>query len=257
MLPLDSTYFTAWANIVTQISGNVQYASQPQGASLFAKDHGIASSANNITGFLGFYEPSVDMPQDNNFAVPLVPYLGISTVSSSSSQDINTFESKVLSAERKALISAAFTVPRSSKSLAKRSMAEAEAMSYTASATPQGMVANVNNDGSWGLLNLAQNTVNNGSPEYLNPEGQIPATPPQYQLSFINLMPQMQSAFLTNQQFLVMTNNQYLGNLFSTMNTSGGGSSNQPVFNNKMSIEDWPFDLNVGQVILTPTIIMF
>jgi hypothetical protein len=43
-----------------------------------------------------------------------------------------------------------------------------------------------------------------------------------------------------------MTNNQYLGNLFSTMNTSGGGSSNQPVFNNKMSIEDWPFDLNVG-----------
>lgn len=243
---LDSTYFTAWANIVTQISGNVQYASQPQGASLFAKDHGIASSANNITGFLGFYEPSVDMPQDNNFAVPLVPYLGISTVSSSSSQDINTFESKVLSAERKALISAAFTVPRSSKSLAKRSMAEAEAMSYTASATPQGMVANVNNDGSWGLLNLAQNTVNNGSPEYLNPEGQIPATPPQYQLSFINLMPQMQSAFLTNQQFLVMTNNQYLGNLFSTMNTSGGGSSNQPVFNNKMSIEDWPFDLNVG-----------
>ncbi|WP_449386965.1 hypothetical protein [Chryseobacterium lineare] len=243
---LESTYLTAWANIVTATPGNVQYASQPQGASLFAKDHGVASPGNNITGFLGFYEPSVDMPQASGFAVPIAPYLGVNPVPPPSTEGIDTFESKVLSAERKALISAAFTTPRASKSQAKRVMTETGAMEYTASATPQGMVANVNNDGSWSLLNLAQNTVNNGLPEYLSPQGQIPATPPQYQLSFINLMPQMQSAFLTNQQFLVVTNNQYLGNLFSTMNTPGGGVSSESVFNNKMSIEDWPFDLNVG-----------
>ncbi|KMQ64620.1 hypothetical protein ACM46_10240 [Chryseobacterium angstadtii] len=242
---LDSTYLTAWANIASATPGNVQYASQPQGASLYAKDHGVASN-NNITGFLGFYEPSVDMPQTNGFAVPLAPYLGVNPVPPPSAEGIGAFESKVLSAERKALISAAFTTPHSSKSLAKRTMAKTAATTYTASTTPQGLIANVNNDGSWSLLNLAQNTVNNGSPEYLNPAQQAPATPPQYQLSFINLMPQMQSAFLTNQQFLVMTNNQYLGDLFSTMNTPGGGFSSQPVFNNKMSIEDWPFDLNVG-----------
>lgn len=243
---LENTYLTSWANIVTATTGNVQYASQPQGASLFAKDHGVASPGNNITGFLGFYEPSVDMPQTSGFAVPMAPYLGVNPVPPPSAEGIDTFESKVLSAERKTLISAAFTIPRASKSQAKRAMTETGAMEYTASATPQGMVANVNNDGSWGLLNLAQNTVNNGLPEYLNPEGQIPATPPQYQLSFINLMPQMQSAFLTNQQFLVVTNNQYLGTLFSTMNTPGGGVSSESFFNNKMSIEDWPFDLNVG-----------
>ncbi|KXH84995.1 hypothetical protein [Chryseobacterium kwangjuense] len=243
---LDSTYLTAWANIIASTPGNVQYASQPQGASLFAKGHGIASPDNNITGFLGFYEPSVDMPQTNGFAVPLAPYLGVNPVPPPSAEGIGTFESKVLSAERKGLISAAFTTPRASKSQARRTMAKAGASDYTASATPQGLVANVNNNGGWSLLNLAQNTVNNGPPEYLNPESQVPATPPQYQLSFINLMPQMQSAFLTNQQFLVVTNNQYLGELFSTMNTPGGGSSSQPVFNNKMSIEDWPFDLNVG-----------
>jgi hypothetical protein len=107
-----------------------------------------------------------------------------------------------------------------------------------------------------GFTKLGPNTVNNGHPEYLNPEGQAPATPPQYQLSFINLMPQMQSAFLTNQQFLVITNNQYLGDLFSMLKTPGGGFSSQPVFNNKMSIEDWPFDLNVGANNPTLTTIM-
>nr|WP_314497521.1 hypothetical protein [uncultured Chryseobacterium sp.] len=243
---LDSTYLTAWANIVAATPGNVQYASQPQGASLYAKDHGVASPDNNITGFLGFYEPSVDMPQNSGFAVPIAPYLGVNPVPPPSAEGIDAFESKVLSAERKTLISAAFSTPHSSKSKAKRAMAKTAATDYTASATPQGLVANVSNNGNWSLLNLAQNTVNNGSPEYLNPEGETPATPSQYQLSFINLMPQMQSAFLTNQQFLVITNNQYLGDLFSTMNTPGGGASSQPVFNNKMSIEDWPFDLNVG-----------
>lgn len=243
---LDSTYLTAWANIVAATPGNVQYASQPQGASLYAKDHGVASPGNNITGFLGFYEPSVDMPQTTGFAAPMAPYLGINPVPPPSADGIGTFESKVLSAKRKTLISAAFTTPHSSKSKAKRAMAKTAAADYTASATPQGLVANVSNDGNWSLLNLAQNTVNNGSPEYLNLDGQTPAIPPQYQLSLINLMPEMQSAFLTNQQFLVVTNNQYMGDLFSTMNTPGGGSSSQPVFNNKMSIEDWPFDLNVG-----------
>lgn len=242
---LDTTYLTAWANLVSTTPSNVQYASQPQGASLYAKDHGVASN-NAITGFLGFFEPSVDMPQTTGFAVPIAPYLGVNPVPPPSAEGIGSFESKVLSAERKALISAAFTTPRASKSQAKRAMVAAGDTTYTASTTPQGLVANVNNDGSWGLLNLAQNTVNGGLPEYLNPVNQIPTTPPQYQVSFINLMPQMQSAFLTNQQFLVVTNNQYLGTLFSGMNTPGGGTSSQPVFNNKMSIEDWPFDLNVG-----------
>lgn len=243
---LDSTYLTVWANIVAAAPGNVQYSSQPQGASLFAKDHGVASPTNNITGFLGFYEPSVDMPQTNSFSVPITPYLGVSIVPPPSTDNIGIFESKVLSAERKALITAAFTQPNASKSKAQRTLSKAGDAAFTASSTPQGLVANVNSNGKWDLLNLAQNTVNNGHPEYLNPEGQAPATPPQYQLSFINLMPQMQSAFLTNQQFLVITNNQYLGDLFSMLKTPGGGFSSQPVFNNKMSIEDWPFDLNVG-----------
>jgi hypothetical protein len=243
---LDATYLTAWANIISSIPSNVQYASQPQGASLYAKDHGVASPGNHITGFLGFYEPSVDMPQKTDFCVPLVPYLGINPIPPPSAEGIGSFESTVLSAERKALISATLTTPRVSKSKSKRAFAEASTTTYTASTTPQGLVANVNNDGTWGLLNLAQNTVNGGPPEYLNPVNQPPSAPPQYQLSFINLLPQMQSAFLTNQQFLVVTNNQYLGDLFSTMNTPGGGTSTQPIFNNKMSIEDWPFDLNVG-----------
>lgn len=246
---LDPSYLTAWANIVTTNSGNVQYASQPQGASLFAKEHGLVSPGSNVTGFLGFFEPSVEMPQTPDFYVPIVPYLGIATIPESATTNINSFESKILSAERKKRITASLSTPSASKSMAKRQRLSAsnDASGYTASTTPQGLVANVMDNGKWSLLNLAQNTVNGNPPEYLNPVGQVPATPAQYQLSFINLNQQLQSAFLTNQQFLVMTNNQNLGKLYSQMiNPVGGSTSADPVFNNKMSIEDWPFDLNVG-----------
>lgn len=248
---LDTTFLTSWANIVSyNNSDDVQYASQPQGASLYAKGHGLVSPGSNITGFLGFYEPSVNMPSAPDFYVPVVPYLGIATIPSSATANINTFESKILSAERKQLITNSFSTYNASKSKAKRQLLASanDADNYTASTTPQGLVANVKDNGSWSLLNLAQNTVNNGTPEYLTPDGIIPTGTgtPQYQLSFTNISTQLQSAFLTNQQFLVMTNKQYLGTLFSSIKDPIPPPFQGPVFNNKMSIEDWPFDINVG-----------
>lgn len=247
---LTSEYLTSWANIVSSSIANVQYACQPQGASLYAKGHGIASDDSN-SSFLGFFEPSVDMPQTNGFYVPMVPYLGIPAILPPGTGDIKSFESKVLSAERKTKITNSLSAPHASKSRAKRAMLSAGengTAGYTPSTTPQGLVANVMDTGNWSLLNLAQNTVdeNSSAQWYVSPVDQVPDPAPEYQLSFINLSSELQSAFLTNQQFVVMTNNQYLGTLFSTIQDQAGSTSAKSIFNNKMSIEDWPFDFNVG-----------
>ncbi|MEL6133152.1 MAG: hypothetical protein AAFR59_07265, partial [Bacteroidota bacterium] len=244
---LEDTYLTSWANVVSDISDNIQYVSQPTGASLFAKNEGItqATTAGKAT-LLGYFEPSIDMPP--RIFVPLTPYANVLGPTSTSDEIAvyTTFESQVISKRRKALIVAQNTTARATKSRARRMTLAAEDSTFTSSTTPQGLISHVLHGGGWSLLNLAQNNVDGGSPEYLYPEGESPTDPSQYQLSFINLSQTLQSAFLTNQQFLVVTLKDSLGSLFSQSGESGGQPSSDPVFNNKMSIEGWPFDLNVG-----------
>ncbi|TDQ29961.1 hypothetical protein [Tenacibaculum caenipelagi] len=245
---LENTYLTSWANIISEIAENVQYVSQPEGASLFAKDHGVSQANTGKSNLLGFYEPSIDMPQQD-FYVPIAPYLGMEVDSPKPEDDnLTTFESEVLSKERKTLITKQLTQQRASKSAIKRAkLLSNEDSSYTSSTTPQGLIANVNDNGSWSMLNLGQNDIHQGAiPEYLYPENQVPTNPSQYQMSFINLSTTLQSAFLTNQQFLVATQSNHLGTLFSKSGEQGGQTTAEAIFNNKMSIEDWPFDINVG-----------
>jgi len=255
---LSSRYVTSWATIASDIAENNQYSAQPEGASLYAKDHGVSEwmSETNASGkavLLGYYEPSVNMPQNDGFYVPLAPYLAINTDNGTpppADESLSTFESQVLSKERKALINSQSPADQVSKSAKKRKQLLADAASdYTSSTSPQGLIAHVNHaDASWSLLNLGQNTIDTGlTPEYLYPEGQSPDDPSQYQLSFINLSNTLKNGFLTNQQFLVVTQNNHLGQLFSDSGQTGGGSTAEAFFNNKMSIEDWPFDLNVGK----------
>ncbi len=256
-LTLDSTYLTAWANVISTNQNSAQYGSQPKGASLFAKGHGLAAPGSNITGFLGHFEPSISMPQSDGFCFPMVPYLGLPVLQQPIT-NLNDFESQIISKERKAQIANTPTTSFVSKSRALRFQAVTTSLTapnYTASATPQGLIANVTNDsGTWSGLYLSQNIATPGNPtptqlpEYVYPANITPPSDPtKYQLSFVNIQDQLKSAFLTNQQFLVVTNNQFLGQLYSKSGLTGGSSTSNPVFNNKMSIEGWPFDINVGE----------
>lgn len=244
---LDKTYYTGWANIVSDITENVQYVAQPNGASLFAKNQGVSQVINSKPNLLGFYEPSVDMPQQN-FYVPITPYLDVeANPQIPGNESLNAFESEILSKERKALIFKESTKSKVSKSTLIRSRLLKSDADYVSAVTPQGLVAHVNNNGSWSLLNFCQNDITQGvKPEYVYPENQTPIDPAQYQMSFVNLTPQLQSAFLTNQQFLVVTQNKYLGKLFTSCTGQGGAPTKESIFNNKMSIEDWPFNINIG-----------
>lgn len=243
---LDDTYFTCWANILGDSADEVQYSAQPTGASLYAKDHGVAPAVNGRANLLGFYEPSVDMPQ-GNFLVPMAPYLNVPpTANAPQNSQYLPFESQVLSKLRKSLIMDSNPPARASKSSLKRQAMAANGTQFTPSTTPQGLLAHVMNDGSWSLLNLAQNSFGSGAAEYLSPVGQTPADPPEYQMSFINLQKELTGAFLTNQQFLVVTQSNFLGELYAQMDNPGHGETSKAVFNNKMAIEDWPMDVNVG-----------
>ncbi|MGG6231468.1 hypothetical protein [Tenacibaculum sp. SDUM215027] len=245
---LENKYFTGWYNIISEVAENVQYVSQPEGASLFAKDHGVSEGNVGKSNLLGFYEPSIDMPQQD-FYIPIVPYLAVEADSQKLGNDnLTTFESEVLSKERKTLITKQLTTQRVSKSATKRVKLLSDGDSnYVSSTTPQGLIAHVKNNGAWSMLNLGQNDIHqNATPEYLYPENQESSDPAQYQMSFINLSTKLQSAFLTNQQFLVVTQNNHLGTLFSKSGEQGGQTTAEAIFNNKMSIEDWPFDINVG-----------
>ncbi len=246
---LDKTYLTFWANIISETPENIQYSAQADGAPLFAKNHGVSDLVDGKPNLLGFYEPSVDMPQQDGFYVPMVPYLNVETnVQCPENENKTTFESQVLSKERKTVIANTLPTARATKSATKRlALLETNDSNFTSSTTPQGLIAHVKNSGSWSLLNLGQNTINSaGIKEYLYPENQEPIDPAQYQMSFINLSRKLQSAFLTNQQFLVVTQNNHLGDLFSKYTGSPFTGTSEAYFNNKMSIEDWPFDLNVG-----------
>ncbi|PKH51753.1 hypothetical protein CXF68_14140 [Tenacibaculum sp. Bg11-29] len=248
-LTLSPEYCTFWANLISITGEAVQYCAQAEGAALFAKGHGITNKIYGKPNLLGFYEPSVDMP--STIHVPMVPYLGISILDENIPvKQYSKFESEVLSKERKEQITKVKPTARASKSTRKlNTMLSEGETSFTSSTTPQGVIAHVNNSGSWGLLNLAQNNLAQppAHTQYISPEGQVPTDPSQYQMSFINLSDTLQQGFMTNQQFLVVTQNNYLGKLFSEF------KGNVPItgtieayFNNKMSIEDWPFNVNVG-----------
>lgn len=255
---LTDEYYTTWANVVTQQTKQVAYASQAEGASLFAKNHGV--SDGGVDDLLGFFEPTVNMPNEQSFSVPMVPYLAVtSAVNKLDTPNYNLFESQVISKHRKYLISKEDTPSILTKSVSRKLANTAEKQAYsgtslittnepTVATTPQGLITQVTNSGTWELLNLGQNTSTEPVEDhYVVPKNLVTSSSSPYQLSFVNLKNKLRNAFTTNQQFLVVTENKLLGKLFSTSGIAGGTAVTEAMFNNQMFIEGWPFDLNVGE----------
>jgi len=95
--------------------------------------------------------------------------------------------------------------------------------------TSQGFINRILSNGDWAELILAQ---------YQDACSQLS------EIKFTNLSKQLQVAFQCNQQFLVITNNQYLGQLTSLL------TPNQQIpdtaFYNLVELADWQMALNVG-----------
>jgi hypothetical protein len=214
---LDTTYLTSWGMIIKQCAADIEYISQPPGASLFGQNQGVFLTSDN-NPVLGFYPAAITLnPSNTAITAPLAPY---GNISSSNLANAQLLEQQIISPVRKAYLNKNTAPPTAVK---KERLSNAGSIMQTTS--PQGLYINVDtgNNNQWTLLQLASNNVE----ELVN--GQW--VPKNYLLQFTNLQAALQSAFQTNQLFLVMSC------IDAATNTAFSG--------NEMSIEGWPFIFNI------------
>lgn len=226
-----TTAYIAISNGVSETTNNLYYA-QPNGASLYAAGYGVNQTS---PGFLGFFEPVACTLKANAPLIPLpmVPYRGMNLEGQLTAQtNYNDFELRVLSTNRKLILGPAAKsgLTQNKSNIAKlRANNELTDSPLIYSTSPQGLLVQVDTaTNQWEQLVLAANT------------NVSEAGNPIITMEFLDLNPTLQSAFQTNQQFLVMSWNKPV--------TPGGedyvlyGSQSLPAdFANEMVIEGWPF----------------
>jgi hypothetical protein len=210
---LTSDFTTSWATIISNASPAIQYISQPHGASLYAVNQDVFVGSKDP--LLGFYPSAIAMVQNNTtITAPFVPYGEMQAADAATCQ---LLEQQIISPVRKTFLNKNIAPPAATTAGAAPTILQ--------TTSPQGLYINVNTSGNnqWTLLQLAANEVE----EMQN--GQWVNTP--YQLQFTNLPQLLQSAFQTNQLFLVM----------SCINADTASSFT----GNEMSIEGWPFKFQI------------
>jgi|GEM_PF-3400902 len=238
--------YTSWVSIErnTGLTGSLSYFAQPRGASLFIPESGWGPFTNVFNAVAGILD-------DNNTprVFPMVPYTSSEdnlpdidlqaflsnylprprsmpvTTSRPDWSVIKAFELQILNPQRKLSISPPDTTSQS------RAISRAAASTQTTT-TPQGFLVEVGTDGSgiqyWQSIQLALDTES----------GDV--------LQIDNVSPAVQSAFQTNQQFLVVSKEGALGNLSYAPEGATTQNTNMQ-FDNLISIADWPFQINVGE----------
>jgi len=207
---LTKDYLTAWAGIEKGQNSNsdIVYHSQPHGSSLFASNQGYNGQNNN---FLEYFLSNSGMlsKAPNTIYFPLVAYGKNTTMA----EHINAslYELQIINPTRKYIIASGLKNLRSG----------AKSDQLIASTTPQGFYIEEDSATSiWHKLLLASN-------QFTRSDGHLSDI---FNLAFNDLDGKLQSAFQTNQLFLVIScnNNNVLGS-----------------FDHLIEIEEWPFDLNV------------
>jgi hypothetical protein len=237
---LNGSYLTAWAGVDLGATANapVVYHSQPQGSSLFATGMDVFGSDKQLLGYFIANSGTLSAAQAPvNF--PLVSYS--SNIVAPAGADIMGFETQIINPSRKATITSDLQHPQLSAAKQQRSMSRlAAAPDVTPSTSPQGFYIEVDNTTHiWDLMQLASN-------QFIQSDGK---QSPVFTLSFSNLSATLQSTFQSNQLFLVISYNSTQPDGTTVL---GKYSSQQPngtivpgEFNNIMSIEGWPFNLDV------------
>lgn len=213
---LENTYMTAWVGWAKNSlsTAEIVYHSQPQGSALYSK-----KTINNTSRFLNYFiANSGTFSGHNNVSFPMVLY-GKSIVIPRHIQP-KDFELQILSPRRKVNISKALKNQALKRvALKKSNVGLADTISTT---SPQGFYIEVDkNTATWNKLKLASN-------QFKKNNGELSSI---YNLEFNNLSATLQSAFQTNQLFMVVTANvaEVLGD-----------------FKNKMKIEEWPFNIKIS-----------
>ena len=241
---LTSRYLTSWGAILNGPQGQSAYLAQPEGNPLYAPSSGAAKG--DVTLLLQPLDTPSAIPQpappDPPFLLPFVPYAGLSMAKRSfPAPEVGSFESQVLSFERKRLLDVVSTQHIAAMKLAQRSGAITVAPTVRQATTPQGLYAEVtvpdpssgNFESSYEKVVLAKSI-----PEQ-------PATGA-VDFGFTHLHAKLQSLFQTNQLMSVIVNPEFLGmpNPFDEYGTVP--ELGAPAFNRDVVIADWCMTAAVG-----------
>jgi len=224
---LRNDYTTSWVAVLPPASSEAAYAAQPDGAALFGFDPYVWAKQNAV---LGHVDPGQKLPDDGSTVFPMVPYAGFVPLGPKlgfNQQTSRDFESMIIGPTRRSEIG----LPGGGAVLSARAHAsdtpcfEGLAASgatdnETRFTTPSGQIATIDTQSSsadWQEILLGQIT-----------------TPEASQMAFKLPSEELQSAFQTNQLFLVVANNKHL--------LRDGGS-----FENRLNIGGWTLGANIGQ----------
>ena len=230
---LDSTYETSWASVVDP-ARSAHYSAAPKDAELFGKD------TSEVEGLLGPEEPGAALPGDGSVVFPLFPIAGFQPgdgIQDPTSDQLELLSRQIISPTRKSRINSANakSSPSAHVSLfAGLASAAVADDGLTSTTTPTGFITRYKkSDGTWKQLLLSQ--VQDGSVTQ--------------QMGFTGLKPDLQSAFQTSDQFLIVANNKYLGTPASGafMPPSRDDDTTSNSFYNSINIGKWNFEIRTGQ----------
>jgi hypothetical protein len=234
---LDAAYKTSWVTVVAPPSDAqraAHYTAAPKGAELFG------AGTSGVTGLLGPEDPGLRLPPDGSATFPLWPFAGFTggdEVQDPTSNQVELLARQILSPTRKQAITNAPHSPSAYVSLfAAAASAAAANDSLTNTTTPTGFITRyASSSGTWKQLLLSQ---------VQDPSGAITR-----QLGFTGLQAELQAAFQTSDQFLVVANNQYLGAPASGvfMPPSSDDIRDKNCFYNTINIGQWNFAVQTGQ----------
>ncbi|SNR54825.1 hypothetical protein [Puniceibacterium sediminis] len=244
---MDTGFTTSWVSFLADpaasgVAGG-HYAAMPKGAELFG--------GGGSTGTLGPKDPGVALPGTREVFFPMMPLSGF--VGSDGLQDMTTDDLELLSRQivgptRKNCINLAVSTGAArlsasalhslNASVARAALADT---TLTSTTTPTGFITRYDAGGAWKQLLLAQ-VVTNGSVTR--------------QMGFTDLNDNLQAAFQTTDQFLVIANNQNLG----AFTDPGQGDppphffappaspeiADQQLFFNRINIGQWDFTTKPG-----------
>lgn len=219
-LRLTDSYQTSWSTVVAG-GGGVDYFAEPEGSPLYGTAGAGGAGADEVA-ILQSVPPSMPLAQGSTKSFPMVPY-GAASQAGADGTTLLQFESQIIAATRKTLISAYGTETWADRAKASRAFARAAASdpASVCATTPQGFIV-TQDPGTGAYLNIlmAQSLARDGSI--------LP-----FALSYPTQA--MQDALQTNQLFLVAVNPEPFAD-------PATGAS----FSNSVNIGGWMMSANVG-----------
>ncbi|OQP40749.1 hypothetical protein A4H97_14105 [Niastella yeongjuensis] len=220
---LTGKYSTVWTGLKSGSETNspVIYHAQPQGASLYAANQDVFTDNTQLLGY--FVANAGDLSAAGPVSFPLAAYGN--GVNALPAVPVQQFEAQILNPVRKKNIGEHHLQQLNNAHLL-RAVTLMDTGNSTPSTSPQGFYIEVNNnDFIWDILKLASN-------QFIQNDGTLS---PVYNLAFRRLSPVLQSAFQSNQLFMVISYNV----------KQPDGSYVLGTFDNEMYIEGWPFRLTI------------